>query len=65
MPDDHRSAHRQTGQVGEVSMNSQLTLEKRLADLEQILKANPMLSSAEAAYAEAYEVRVSIIAREN
>jgi len=64
MADDHRNAHRPTGQVGEVAMNIQLALETRLVDLKQILKTNPALSGAEAAYAEAYEVRVSIIARE-
>jgi len=45
-------------------MNIQLKLEKRLADLEQLLKTNPALSSAGAAHVEAYEVRVSIIAGE-
>jgi len=64
MADDHRDAHRPTDQVGEVSMNIQLTLEKRLADLKQLLKTNPASSSAEATYVGAYEVRVSIIAGE-
>jgi len=64
MADDHRNAHRPTGQVGEVSVNIQLALEKRLADLKQILKTNPALSSAEAAYVEVCEVRVSIMAGE-
>ena len=64
MADDHRNAHRPTDQVGEVAMNIQLALEKRLVDLKQILKTNLALPSAEAAYVEAYEVRMSIIARE-
>jgi len=60
----HRNAHHPTGQVRETSMNIQLALEKRLADLKQILKTNLALSSAEAAYVESSEVRVSIIAGE-
>jgi len=62
MADDHRNAHRPTDQVGEVSMNIQLALEKRLADLKNLLKTNLALSSTEAAHVEAYEVRMSIIA---
>jgi hypothetical protein len=64
MADDHRSAHRLTDQVGEVSTNIQQTLEKRLADLKQLLKTNPALSSTEAAHVEACDVRVAIIASE-
>jgi len=64
MADDHRNAHRPTDQVGEVSMNIQLKLEKRLAELKQLLNTNPALSSAEAARVEEYEVRISIIAGE-
>ena len=61
MADDRSNAHRPTDQVGEVSMNSQLALEKRLADLKQLLNTNLALSSICAAHVEAYEVRVSII----
>ena len=64
MAGDHRNAHRPADQVGEVSMNSQLALEKRLTDLKQLLKTDLVLSSTEAAHVEAYEVRVSIIAGE-
>ena len=64
MADDHRNAHRLTYQVGEASTDIQLALDKRLADLKQLLETNPSLSSTEAAHMEAYEVRVSIIASE-
>jgi hypothetical protein len=62
MADGHRNAHRLTDQVGEVSTKSQQALENRLADLKQLLKTNPELSSTEAAHVEAHKVRVSIIA---
>ena len=64
MADDHRNAHRPPDQDGEVSANIQLALENRLADLNQLLKTNPALLCTEAAHVEAYEVRISIIARE-
>ena len=62
MADEHRNTHHPTDQVGEVSTNIQLALEKRLADLKQLLEENPTLSSIEAAHVKACEVRVSIIA---
>ena len=64
MADDHRSANRPTYQVGEASTNIQLALDKRLAELKQLVETNPSLSSTEAAHMEEYEVRVSIMARE-
>ena len=62
MADDHRNANRPTYQVGEA--NIQLALDKRLAQLTQLVETNPSLSSTEAARMEAYEVRVSTIASE-
>ena len=62
MADDHSDTHHPTDQVGEVSTNIQLAFEKRLADLKQLLKANPTMSSTEATHVEACEVRVLIIA---
>ena len=61
MADNHRSTHRPTDQLGEMSTDIQLALEKRLADLKQLLKMNPALSSTEVESVEAYDVRVSII----
>ena len=61
MADDHRNAHRPTDQLGEMSTDIQLTLEKRLADLKQLLKWNPALSSTEVENMEAYDVRVSVV----
>ena len=65
MADDHRNTHRPPDQVGEVSTNIQLTLEKQLTDLKQLLKTYPVLSCTESARVEAYEVRMSIIASEH
>ena len=64
MADDHRSGDRPTDQDEEVSANIQLALEKRLADLKQLLKTDRALSRTEAAHVEADEVRMSIIASE-
>ena len=63
MADDHRNAH-PTDQVGEASTDIQLALDKRLADLKQLLETNPSLSSTEATHMGAYEVRMFIIASE-
>ena len=62
MADDNHTSRRPTDQVGEVPTNLQSALEDRLADLKQLLETNPALSSEEAAYMEAHEVMVSIIA---
>ena len=64
MADDHRSSRRPTDQVGEASTDIQLALDKRLADLNQLLGMSPALPSTEAAHIETYKVRVSIIASE-
>jgi hypothetical protein len=62
MTDDHHNAYRLTDR--DVSTTIQLTLENRLTDIKQLLETNPALSSTEAAHAEAYVVRVKIIASE-
>ena len=64
MADDQYNSHHPTDHVGEVSTNIQLTLERQLTDLKQLLKTNPALSTTEAAYTEAHRVRMSIIASE-
>ena len=55
MADDHRKAHHPIDQVGEASTDIQLALDKRLADLKQLLETVPSLSSTEAAHMETYE----------
>ena len=64
MIDEHHNNHPATDRVGEVSTNTPLVLEVRLADMRQLLETNPALSSTEAAQVEVSRVRVSIIASE-
>ena len=67
--DDNFHSYLPTNKVGEPSTNVQQTnvqqvLKERLADLEQLLKANPILPIAKAGSVDPCDVRVSVAAHQ-